>query len=198
MLKNSQRNRGTAAVALAQIATPAEALPALLEAFAEPPRELHRDERDIAEALYQLSPEAAGRVAELLRHKRSEVRIRAIRFLVRHPKQDQSIVPPLMDTMDDTDEDVALSAAEAVWNIGRRTEVLPYLVRGLKAKTANNRIRAAQCLSGMGADAKPAVPDLINAFADPDSAVRRAAHEALSRLDPETARKLVKAEADGM
>jgi HEAT repeat protein len=198
MLKNSRQNRGAAAVALAKIATHAEALPALIEAFAEPARERRQEEYDIAQALYEMGPEAAGPVAELLRHKRSEVRIRAIRFLVRHHKQVQSIVAPLMDAMGDTDEDVALSAAEAVWNIGRRTEVLPYLVRGLKAKTATNRIRAAIGLGSMGAEAKAAVPDLINAFADPDSAVRRAAHEALVGLDPETARKLAESKAGGM
>jgi HEAT repeat protein len=198
MLKNSRRNRGAAAVALAKIATPAEALPALIEAFAEPSREPHREEYDIAQALHQLGPEAAGPVAELLRHKRPEVRIRAIKALVGYGRKVPSILPFLMGAIDDQDEDVALSAAEAVWNLDRRTEVLPCFTRGLKAKTATNRVRAARGLMSMDAEAKAAVPDLITACKDRDPWVRREALAALSQLDREAARKLVEAEADGM
>jgi HEAT repeat protein len=197
MLKSSRQNRGVAATALAKIATPDEALPALLEAFAEPSREHDHEQYAVAEALHQFGPEAAGPVAELLRHKRPEVRIRAVGVLVRLGKQVPSIVPLLVNAMDDKDEEVALFAAEAVWNLDRRTEVLPCFMRGLKAKTASNRIRAARNLMSMGAEAKPALPDLVAACKDRDSSVRREAYQALSVLDQETARKLGDPEASG-
>ena len=99
--------------------------------------------------------------------------------------------------MPDKDDDVALQAAEAVWGIGRRAEVLPYFVRGLKAKTATARVRAARDLGNMGADAKPAVPDLVAAYQDRDSTVRREAYRTLFSLDRETAKKLGDPEAEG-
>jgi HEAT repeat protein len=198
MLKSGRHNRGAAARALAKIATPAEALPALLEVFAAPPRdEFDQHDHAVAEALHEFGPAAIGPAAELLQHKRGEVRIRAINVLVRFGKQAQSIVPQLMDVMDDKDEDVSLRAAEAVWIIDRRPEVLPHFLRGLKAKTANNRIRAAQNLMNMGPEAKPAVPELVAACKDRDSSVRREAYRALTVVDNETARKLGAPDVDG-
>jgi HEAT repeat protein len=194
MLKTG--NRSSAAWALAKIATPAEALPGFLEVLSEPYREREPEEHVIADALTQFGPAAVGSVAELLQHKRAEVRIRAMNVLVRFGKQAQSIVPQLIDVMDDKDEDVALSAAEAVWSIDRRPEVLPQFVRGLKAKTANNRVRAARNLMNMGADAKPAVPELVAACKDSDAAVRREAYRTLSMVHNETARKLGNPDAD--
>jgi HEAT repeat protein len=198
MLKNGQRhNRGQAAMALVKIAIPAEALPALLEAFAQPSREYEHDEHVIAGALHELGPGVAGSVAELLRHERPEVRMRAIQVISGFGKQAQNAVPQLVDAMEDKDEDVAISAAEAVWNIHRRPDVLPHFVRGLKAKSTQNRIRAARNLMNMGAEAKPAVPDLVAACKDRDSQVRREAYQALRQLDPETAKKVGDPEADG-
>jgi HEAT repeat protein len=195
MLKAGRHDRGTAAMALAKMATPAEALPALLEVFAEPRREYEPDEHAVTEALVQFGSAAVGPVAELLQHKRPEVRIKAINVLVRYGKQAQFIVPQLITAMDEKDEDVALSAAEAVWQMERRSEVLPHFVRGLKAKSANCRLRAARNLMHMGAEAKAAVPDLVVACKDRDSAVRREAYRALSLVDNETARKLGDPEA---
>jgi HEAT repeat protein len=196
MLKNGQRhNRGQAAQALVKIATPGEALPALLEAFAQPSREYEHDEHVIAGALHELGPGVADSVAELLRHERPEVRMRAIQVISGFGKQAQNAVPHLVDAMNDKDEDVAISAAEAVWNIDRRPEVLPHFVRGLKAKSTQNRIRAARNLMNMGAEAKSAVPDLVAACKDRDSSVRREAYQALSVIDNETARKIGDPEA---
>jgi HEAT repeat protein len=120
-----------------------------------------------------------------------------MKVLASFGKQAQNTVPQLMDLMDDKDDDVFLSAAEAVWSIDRRPEVFPPFVRGLKAKTANNRVRAANNLGNMGAGAKPAVSELVAACKDRDSSVRREAYRALSLVDYETARKLGDPEADG-
>jgi HEAT repeat protein len=200
MLKGGPQNRhdrGAAAMALARIATPTEALPALLEAFVEPQtREHDRNEDAITKAIIQFGADAVGPVAELLQDKRPEVRVRAISVLVRFGQQARDIVPQLMAVMEDKDVDVALNAAEAVWKIDRRPEVLPHFMRGLKAKTPYNRVRAARNLMTMGAQAKPAVPDLIAACKDRDSSVRREAYQALMALEPETARNLGDPEAD--
>jgi HEAT repeat protein len=196
MLKAGGHNRSSAAWALAKIATPPEALPAFLEVLTEPSRERDPGEHVIADALTQFGPVAIGSVAELLQHKRAEVRIRAMNVLVRFRKQAQNVVPQLIDVMDDKDDDVALSAAEAVWSIDRRPEVLHHFVRGLKAKTANTRVRAARNLMNMGAEAKSAVPDLVAACKDLDSSVRREAYRALSSVDNQTARKLGDPDAD--
>jgi HEAT repeat protein len=198
MLKNGQRyNRGQAAQALVKIATPGEALPALLEVFAEPSREHEHDEHVIAGALHELGPGVAGSVAELLRHEHPEVRMRAIQVISGFGKQAQNTVPQLVDAMNDKDDEVAMCAAEAIWNIDLRPDVLPHFVRGLKAKTSNTRVRAANGLGRMGAEAKAAVPDLVAACKDRDSSVRREAYRALSSVDNETARKKGDPDADG-
>jgi HEAT repeat protein len=197
MLKSGRHNRSSAAWALAKIATPAEAVPALLEVFVEPSREYEPSDHATGEALVSFGPEALGPVAELLGHKRAEVRIRAINLITRFGKQAQTTVPLLMNLMDDKDEDVSMRAAEAVWSIDRRPEVLPHFVRGLKAKSANNRMSAARNLGNMNADAKPAVPELVAACKDRDSSVRREAYRALSMVDNQTARTLGDPDADG-
>jgi HEAT repeat protein len=139
----------------------------------------------------------AGAVAELLRHKSVDVRIEAIGVLTRFEKQAQFVVPQLIELMDDKDADVALRAAEAVWQMDRRKEVLPYFVRALKAKSSSHRHRAARYLNYMGIDAKAAVPDLVAACKDRDPSVRREAYQALLSVDNETARKIGDPEADG-
>jgi HEAT repeat protein len=197
MLNGSVHNRDVAVIALPKIATPGEAVPAILKLFAEPSRERDRGEDAIADALHEFGPAVIVPVAGLLQDKRSDVRIRAMKVLASFGKQAQNTVPQLIDSMDDKDDDVALSAAEAVWSIDRRPEVLPHFVRGLKAKTVNNRIRAANNLRNMGADAKPAVPELVAACTDRDSSVRREAYRALALVDNETARKLGDPDAGG-
>jgi HEAT repeat protein len=197
MLSGNRHNCYSAVMALPKIATAGEAVPAILKLFAEPSHERDREVDVIADALHEFGPSVIGPVAGLLQHKRANVRIRAIKVLARFGKQAQNTVPQLMDLMDDKDDDVSLSAAEAVWSIDRRPEVFPPFVRGLKAKTANNRVRAANSLGNMGADAKPAVPELVAACKDRDSSVRREAYRALSLVDNETARKLGDPDAGG-
>jgi HEAT repeat protein len=152
----------------------------------------------IEQALQQFGPEElAGPLAGLLRNERPAVRMRAIDLLIPFGKKARNALPQLMGAMEDKDEDVALYATEAVWTIDRRPEVLPRLMRGLGAKTAPARSRAARILTSLGADAKPAVPALVAACKDRDSAVRREAYRALLVLDSETAKKVGDPEADG-
>src|SRR5262249_38729620 len=105
-------------------------------------------------------------------------------------RQAQFAIPLLLSLMDGPDEEVALAAAEAVWTMDRRKDVLPYFTRALKSKSLSHRQRAIRYLNYMGADAKPAVSELVAACSDRDASVRREAYQTLSTLDPETARKI--------
>ncbi len=51
------------------------------------------------------------------------------------------------------------------------------------------RRRAAEVLGSLGAEAKAAAPALAETVKDPDEAVRRAAGEALKKIDPDAAKK---------
>jgi HEAT repeat protein len=192
-------DRGVAARALGQIATSAEAVKPLLEALAEPVA----PERDfglhdaIKEALVGYGPGVAGQVAELLNHKRPEVRIHAIDILSRFGQKAAFAIPLLVTAMDDKDDEASIRAAETVWHIDRRKDVLPYFVRALKAKNSYHRERAARDLMNMGGDARAAVPDLVAACRDRDAGVRREAYRTLQRLDPQEAKKLDDAEKEG-
>jgi HEAT repeat protein len=200
MLKTGQpSDRGVAARALGKIATPDEAVKPLLEALAEPVA----PERDfglhsaITEALVGYGPRVAGQVAELLNHKRPDVRIQAIDVIGRFGQKAAFAIPLLKTAMDDKDDEVSLRAAETIWNIERRKQVLPYFVRALKAKNSYHRERAARNLMNMGGDARAAIPNLVAACKDRDAGVRREAYRTLKQLDPETAKKLEEEENDG-
>jgi HEAT repeat protein len=62
--------------------------------------------------------------------------------------------------------------------------VVPVMVECLKDKQGDVRLSAAVGLGYFGAEATTAIPELRAAESDPDARVRRAAGNALTRIDP--------------
>ncbi len=71
-----------------------------------------------------------------------------------------------------------------------KNEEIPVLIRKLEAPDANTRARAAEVLSRIGRDAKPAINPLLKALKDKDENVRRNAAEALEQIGGLTQRHL--------
>ena len=68
-------------------------------------------------------------------------------------------------------------------------QVVPGLIEALKDKDSDIRWSAAIGLGGFAEQARDAIPALQAAQRDRDARVREAAGKALSRIDPEAARK---------
>jgi hypothetical protein len=78
------------------------------------------------------------------------------------------------------------SAASALVHLHRYPElIVPVFSEFLTNRDANTRIWAASVLGGFGADAKAAVPLLLEARRDTDPEVREATERALKEINPE-------------
>jgi HEAT repeat protein len=82
---------------------------------------------------------------------------------------------------------VALQADDAKFAAERVVE--PF-VQQLKDPRPATRLRGIEGLAKLGADAQPAIPDLIDALHDPNKNVREAAAAALPKLGPKVAAPL--------
>jgi HEAT repeat protein len=99
-------------------------------------------------------------------------------------------VPPLLQWATSTNEAERLSAIYALSQIhAQPSAVVPLLVKSLSHTNFQVRIQVAEGLGKFGADAQQAVPALVLSLHDPNSVVRRAATNALRRIDPGAAAK---------
>jgi HEAT repeat protein len=100
-------------------------------------------------------------------------------------------VPELTNAMQGKQLRLTVLAARALWKItGRDGNVLKVLSQTLQNPDEIACVLAVQALGEMGADAKPAVPALLNARTN-SLYVRRAVNEALKKIDSETAEKAI-------
>lgn len=89
---------------------------------------------------------------------------------------------------------VRITAAEALWRINKDGRAIPLLVRALEESNLtgtdgdNERYMAARALGRIGADAKPAVPELLKLLGHPDEHLDATARTALKAIDPDAAK----------
>jgi HEAT repeat protein len=83
----------------------------------------------------------------------------------------------------DMDTAIRESATAAVLRI--EADLLPTLTQGLQDKSVSERCRCARELALMGANAKAALPNLVEALADGNSAVRLAARDVFVAIGPD-------------
>jgi HEAT repeat protein len=100
--------------------------------------------------------------------------------------------PTLMSALEDPDPYVRYSAAAALRQIAPESagEIVPLLIRQLRQSDAKLRVASARGLEEFGAQAMPAVPELMKSIQDKDTEVQNAARSALKKIDPATARRL--------
>lgn len=108
------------------------------------------------------------------------VRFSAVGSLAPYANDVDSVIPSLVTLLKSADHNVAGAAAQTLVEIG--PIAVDALKSVLRSPQRDLRIAAAGTLGGIGAGSKTAIPDLIEAAADYDPAVRRTVVDALGRI----------------
>ncbi len=146
-------------------------------------------------ALRKSGPLAVPVLLEALSEEASATRAKAACILGFLGDLAADAIPALTTALQDSDSDIRLAAAKALWNITKKAEVVvPVLVHLLhKTQTADfddseSRRRFLQtvieALSRIGPPAKIAVPALIDSTKDNNRLVSESARAALRRIAP--------------
>jgi HEAT repeat protein len=170
------------------------AVPALLELW----REYHQTHASsmVSEALKQIDPADTILIAALKDHIAS-IRVDAARAL--DELGCETAIPALRDALRDTDAEVRVAAASALWRIERdlwhmergTSDVIAVFVAVIGDKSVAPGIRrdALGGLKRLGPWAKTAIPVLIATIKNDEfDEVRRAAAQALKRIAPNAGR----------
>jgi predicted Zn finger-like uncharacterized protein len=95
----------------------------------------------------------------------------------------QPTLPALAAALEDTDNNVRLFAAQALWAIERKANaVVPVLIKLLQDRDAELRAKAADALGALRQDAKAAVPALNDALKDESPKLRLHAANTLGKI----------------
>src|SRR5262245_20113675 len=150
-------------------------------------------------ALALLRVAAVQAVTDALKDSDPQVRSIVASELGQIGEQAKAAVPALIDVLKDQELSVRRTAASALVRIGEVEAAIPTLIDTLKDPDALTRGCTAIELGNFGAEAKAAVPALIAARKDrkieyrnmqgTEKTVSYLAREALSRIDPEAAKK---------
>jgi HEAT repeat protein len=105
----------------------------------------------------------------------------------------KTMVPDIKNALKDSAPNVRIQAALALWKIDKQSDdAVAVLTAVLKQKDMLPHLRtpAVNALATLGADAKKAVPDLLEVRRDRDISLRNAATEAIKKIDPEAFAKI--------
>jgi HEAT repeat protein len=176
--------RHAAAEALGKIGPWARAAtPALVRTLKDPDP---RERSGAAWALGWIGPaeEVVPPLIEALDDDDPEVRRYAAHGLSVIGPPAESAIPKLIERLDDPwMRYMAARALGAIGPAARRS--IPRLVTALRAEHSLARSEMAVALGLFGAEAAPAVPDLLALSNDPDATVQRSAVGALMNIDPD-------------
>ncbi len=144
--------------------------------------------RSVAQILGQIGPRADPAVPdllELLHDPDPQTRALAALALGKIGTSLDEVVPALAKLLDEPGD--RLGALKGIWELRARARgAIPALVVVMRTD-ADGELRwmATEALAKMGPTAQPALPQLIEALADPVPAVRSHAAESLRKIGPE-------------
>jgi len=105
-------------------------------------------------------------------------------------RTDHCVIPILVEMLTDTNRSVRVCAIRSLGGIHQLPEfVVPALEAIFKDPKDGFRMQAGFALAEFGDRARSTVPTLLTALNDPDEYTRKAATNALRKIDPEAARK---------
>src|SRR5262249_54094118 len=159
-------------------AQPDKVVPGLLEALEKP----NSAEREIRAAIVRFRQAAAPAVLAKLKAPSAVTRANALQLLALIGAE--TALPQIEGFLKDTDPQVRMKAARAVWHLGRDAKgAVPILEELLSQKDPAVRSRAASYLGVIGAEAAPAAARLQKMLADHEPRQGIAAAEALWKID---------------
>ncbi|OIO12241.1 MAG: hypothetical protein AUJ52_00560 [Elusimicrobia bacterium CG1_02_63_36] len=139
--------------------------------------------RDAGAALRRIGPDALDALLPLLAHRRTEVRVEAVRILDSYGPEAEAALPAFESLLREQGQDsfeIYIEVAAALGSIGEKA--VPILVRALDTKDADRRSRAAYAVSRIG---RPAVSKLIETLESGTPDAREGAAQACINLGPD-------------
>ena len=176
--------REAAATALGEIGHPAKAaVPALIHILKKGPYEAQGVRVSAVQGLGGIgTPAAASGLIEALNDQSSFIRRMVIVALASIGEPVDTIVPPLMQMLADSDSEVCFESSQALGRIGE--PAVPALIEGLSHENKVVREWSASTLLRIGPSAEAAVSALKQAFSDDkDARVREIAAYALKAIE---------------
>lgn len=161
----------------------AVALGLLVGALADPQAAVVRQAR---QSMGAWGERAVAPLVEALDDPAAEVRMQAALALDELGPQASGAIAALIDRLVDDDATVRETAAGALEKIG--PAAVPPLIAQLSSEAGERRLQAARLLRRFGAEARQAVPTLVEALKDEDPDIHVAVASALYAIDPEAAR----------
>jgi HEAT repeat protein len=122
---------------------------------------------------------------KVLQKEDKEIRRDAAYALAKIGAEASSVVPVLIEALQDKERNTRYSAVEALalGNVGSEAKAaVPLLIAALKDDDSYLRNRAAEALGKIGSEAASTVPALIDVLKDEDESLRRNATEALGKI----------------
>ena len=101
------------------------------------------------------------------------------------------VVPALISTLADPDENIRVMGSVALQNLGE--PAVPYLIDALKAESAEIRLNAAYALGEIGTPLDTILPALVSTLTDPEWNVRRLVVRALVTIGSPALDSLIQA-----
>ena len=124
---------------------------------------------------------AVGLLVKSLADRDAAVRLAALRRLRELGREAAPAATELGQLLDDQDEKVRRTAAEALVRIGSPS--VPIFTAHLASKSSETRELCAYALGKMGSVAKPALPELKKRLGDSDAKVKAAAQVAIVEIE---------------
>jgi HEAT repeat protein len=177
------------------------AVPLLIEGLKQEIRFLDCTRMDAAIALGRIGPDAKAAIPALTESLRDElffVRPEAALALGKIGPAAKAALPDLRRALKDEKMNTRVSAAVALWWLeGKAKEPLPVLIEALQGRgkkgcepVESGTIKLITTTLGeMGPKAREAIPLLMPLLKDREWSIRRAAADALKKIDPEVAKK---------
>ena len=156
----------------------------LVRLFSHPDVTVRSEAAFMAGKVGPLSREATMALGGLVKDGDSGVRRNAIVALKSLGASAEPALPWLVEAIRGEDVDLACQAIEAAGALGSAGKAaVPFLGDSLRSKQSIIRLNAARVLGGIGPDAKAAAPRLKEHLDDTDEEVRKAAKEALAKVE---------------
>lgn len=180
--------RRQAMTAIAAVGPEAKDVPVLAKALKDPNLGIRKA---AADALASLGGDAKAALPELLAQLKKgdkDARLQSLRVL-QAVGGSKEATAALIVALKDADAEVSAAAAKALLKAGEDKVALNHYLGGLKAKDSAQRKAAATALAALGADARPALAELVKAVDDEQT--RGPALDALVKIGQDAAQPMV-------